>query len=62
MCRHSTPKNVPPEPYAASTKSVTRTLTTRERARRANTAIEVTPTAIAALVGIGQIIGDVPAG
>ena len=50
MCRHSTEKKVPPEPCAASTYSLTRTLTTCERASRANTAIEVTPTAIAAFV------------
>ena len=49
-CRHRIAGRVPPEPNAASTYSLCRTASTRERVRRAKVAIEVTPTAIAALV------------
>ncbi len=41
---------MPPDPYAASTYSLIRTRTTSGRDSRANTAMDVTPTAIAAFV------------
>src|SRR5699024_5299461 len=50
MWRHRMAGRVPPEPKAASTYSLWRTASTRERDRRAKVAIEVMPTAIAALV------------